>query len=577
MAKVSGRGMQIFCSLFIVIGLVAAGSGVWMLIKSLRSEQWPVTDGVVLTAEMKSHSGSKGGTTYSAAITYEYRVAGEKYLGEKLAIGSMSSSTSYAQGILSRYPVGKQVVVHYSPADASEAVLETGIHGGTWICFGVGTAFALFGLMFLQISRAAARAELPGAPPSGIHPQPDGSVTMDKPPVLMGVIFLLAGIGLTFVTPNDGIPRWIMWAVGAAFGFAGVLILLQRLENKVYSKIATWFVMIPFMAVFHWVSFGVGDRTGTVSGSFIATHTANVRWPFAIFTILVDVIIVVGLIYKLLSISSLAPYRTKIKLGLVVIVLLIVAVMFWPALKKTSSVRPPAGPPFVSTPIDDAFWIQLNRRRSDRYRKQLQAAPAVLVVRESHYAFNPTNGIGMHYGWLDGRLANLNISFSELVALAYGKDYTHTEFPEAWTHGHWTNCYDVICTVTNQPKETLSAAAKQFLWQEYGLTWHLASRDSDVLVLRAKDLRMLETKATKDFARSESIPEFISSLENYFGRPVINETGATNRYDKSIGEVPARWVNGRSTDLDFNNQFLSTVGMELVTANRPQEWLFLDR
>ena len=575
MAKVSGRGTQIFCSLFILIGLIAMGSGVWMAFKSVSSEQWPVTDGVVLTAEMKSHSGEHG-DTYSAAVTYEYRVTGEKYTGNKIAIGSMSSSTSYAQGILSRYPVGKQVVVHYSPEHPAEAVLETGIHGGTWVCLGVGMAFALFGLMFLQLSRAAAQAELPGAPPSGLHTQPDGSVTMDKPPVLMGVIFLLAGIGLSLVTPDNGTPRWIMWAVGATFGFAGLLLLLQRLENKVYSKIATWFVMIPFMAVFHWVAFGAGDRTGTVSGSFIATHTADVRWPFAIFTLLVDLVIVVSLIHKLLSVSSLAPYRTKIKLGLVAVVLLIVALMFWPALKKTSSVRPPAGPPFVSTPIDDAFWLQLDRRRSDKYRKQLQAAPPVLVVRESHYAFNSTNGISNHYGWLDGRLANLHISFSELVAVAYGKDCTHTEFPEAWTHGHWTNSYDVICTVTNQPKETLQAAAKQFLWQQYGLTWHLASRDSEVLVLRAKDLRLLETKATLDFARSESIPEFIRSLENYFSRPVINETGATNRYDKSIGEVPARWVNGRSTDLDFNNQFLTTVGMELVPANRPQEWLLLD-
>ena len=325
------------------------GSGVWMAFKSVSSEQWPVTDGVVLTAEMKSHSGEHG-DTYSAAVTYEYRVTGEKYTGNKIAIGSMSSSTSYAQGILSRYPVGKQVVVHYSPEHPAEAVLETGIHGGTWVCLGVGMAFALFGLMFLQLSRAAAQAELPGAPPSGLHTQPDGSVTMDKPPVLMGVIFLLAGIGLSLVTPDNGTPRWIMWAVGATFGFAGLLLLLQRLENKVYSKIATWFVMIPFMAVFHWVAFGAGDRTGTVSGSFIATHTADVRWPFAIFTLLVDLVIVVSLIHKLLSVSSLAPYRTKIKLGLVAVVLLIVALMFWPALKKTSSVRPPAGPPFVSTP-----------------------------------------------------------------------------------------------------------------------------------------------------------------------------------------------------------------------------------
>jgi len=244
---------------------------------------------------------------------------------------------------------------------------------------------------------------------------------------------------------------------------------------------------------------------------------------------------------------------------------------------KNLPLRPSTEAPFVSTPIDDAFWLQLDRRRSDKYRKQLQAAPPVLVVRETHYAFNSTNGINMHYGWMDGRLANLGISFSELVAAAYGRDYTHTEFPEAWTHGHWTNRYDVICTVTNQPEAALQSAAQRFLRQQYGLVWHTVARDTDVLVLRAKDRQLLQSKATRDFARSKSIPEFIGELENYFGRPVIDETGATNRYDKTIGEVPARWVNGRSTDLDFNNQFLATVGLELVAANRPQEWLVLDR
>jgi hypothetical protein len=29
--------------------------------------------------------------------------------------------------------------------------------------------------------------------------------------------------------------------------------------------------------------------------------------------------------------------------------------------------------------------------------------------------------------------------------------------------------------------------------------------------------------------------------------------------------------------LDFNNQFLATVGLELVATSRPQEWLVMDR
>ena len=589
MAQMSSRGAQLFCSLFIVIGLVTAGTGIWIFANSLRAEHWPVTDGIVQIAEMMSHDANDGGTTYSAKVTYGYQVAGTLYTGDKVTIGQMSAESGYAQGILNRYPVGKKVSVHYSPGDPADAVLETGIHGGTWICLGVGTAFTLFGIMFLQIQRAAARAQIPGAPPSSIRVQPDGSVMMDKPPVLMGVIFLLAGIGVGFVPPDSGRPNWLMYAAGAVFFCGGVMLLLYRLENKVYGKLASFVFLIPFLAIFHWVSFGAGERNGTFSTPFSISQLVNVRTPFAIFTLLIDLAMVAGLIHWLLTgpaartspirISGQPMTKKQLKSMLMVglVLLLALVTIFFSFNKKNPSMKLSAEAPFVSTPIDDAFWLKLDRRHSDKYRKQLKAAPPVLVVRESHYAFNPANGMGTHYGWIDGRMANLHITFSELVADAYGQDYTHTEFPEAWTHGHWTNCYDVIVTVTNQPQAALQSAAKQFLRQQYELSWHLETRNTDVLVLRAKDPQLLQSKATRDFGRSKSIPEFTSELENYFSQPVIDETGATNRYDKTIGDVPSRWVTARSTDLDFNNQFLATVGLELVASSRPQEWLLMDR
>ncbi len=589
MAQMSNRGTQFFCSFFIVIGLVAVGIGIWTLAKSIRSENWPVTDGVIQSAEMKSHEESEGGTTHSAEVTYTYQVAGTSYTGDKVSIGQMSSSSEYAQGILNRYPAGKRVSVHYLPGDPSDAVLETGIHGGTWISLGVGTAFTLFGMLFLQIQRVAARAQMPGVPrSSSVTVQPDGSITMDKPPVLMGVIFLLAGIGLCFVPPDSDKPGWLMYAVGATFFGGGVMLLLMRLENKVYGKIASLVFALPFLAIFHWVSFGAGERNGTVSTPLSLIHGMSVRTPFAIFTILIDLVIVAGVIHWMLkrpaAVTSSRPAsgqhvtQNQLKLMLVAgLFLLLALVAIYFALNNRTSLKGLSlEEPFVSMPIDDAFWLNLDRRRSDIYRAQLKAAPSVLVVRESHYAFNPSNGIGIHYGWLDGRMANLHISFSELVADAYGKDYTHTEFPGAWTHGHWTNCYDVIVTVTNQPKDSLQSAARTFLRQQYGLAWHVKTRDTKVQVLRAKDLQLLQSKATRDFARSKSIPEFASELENYFGRPVIDETGATNRYDKTIGDVPSRWINGRSTDVDFNNQFLETVGLELIATHRSQERLLMD-
>jgi hypothetical protein len=230
-----------------------------------------------------------------------------------------------------------------------------------------------------------------------------------------------------------------------------------------------------------------------------------------------------------------------------------------------------------AAPIDDAFWLKLNRKRVDLYRAQLKTVPPVLVVRESHYAFDPRNGMGMHYGWLDGKVANLHIGFSELVALAYEKDYAHTEFPKAYTNGQWTNNYDVICTVTNQPKEALQAAAKKFLRQHYGLIWHLASKDSDVLLIRAKDPALLQSKSTTDFPNSKAISELAGELENYFSLPVLDKTGAVGRFDKKMELVPARWVNGRTTDLEENNKFLATYGLELVPGRLAQEWLVLEQ
>lgn len=268
------------------------------------------------------------------------------------------------------------------------------------------------------------------------------------------------------------------------------------------------------------------------------------------------------------------------RLGIFLIIVIVTGLGWW----WMTSHKPVREVSVAPKPIDDAYWLHLDRRDSLKYREQLKAAPQVLVVRESHYAFNPTNGMGMHYGWLDGKLANLHITFSELVGYAYAKtgsweqrQYARTEFPEKWTRGQWTNKYDVIVTITNQPKETMQVEARKFLKQQYGLAWHPETRATEVLLIRARDPQLLQSKASTDFPRSKAISELAGELENYFSRPVIDETAATNRYDKTLEEVPARWVNGRTTDLEANNRFLAAFGLELAPAKRPQEWLVMER
>jgi hypothetical protein len=283
----SKRSTRAFFGLFMLIGVVAIGCGAWTLLRSLRCAHWPTTEGVIESAEMGRQSSNDGGDTYSANITYEYHVADVHYESARLAFGAMSASPEYAQGILNRYPVGKKVLVHYDPGHPELAVLETGIHGGTWIALGVGTVFVLASWMFLQMSSRATQAgqTTPTAPSDG---------GLQQPPILMGVLFMLMGSFAFFMEPSGSTPRWIVYAAGGFFVLMGLFLLALHLQNKVYSKILMWTAMLIFLGIFHWVSFGTGERIGTTSSPLSQHSGVSVRMPFAVFTVLLDLAIVAG-------------------------------------------------------------------------------------------------------------------------------------------------------------------------------------------------------------------------------------------------------------------------------------------
>lgn len=285
MAKRIPLGLKLFLGIFILVGAIAVGCGLYNLIRSVRCANWPTTDGVVESANITRHEGDADhGDTFSAEITYQYSIAGIHFEGTRLAFGAMSSSSAYAQGVVNRYPVGKTVVVHYAPEDPQNSVLETGVHGGTWICFGVGALFMLAGIMFLQFFSKANAAGQPAPTTS-----PPG--TMQAPPVLMGVIFTLMGSFACFAEPSGGTPRWVVFAAGGMFVLIGLFLITLRLDNKIYSNMFKWAGLLAFLAIFHWVSFAPGERIGSSTTPFSHHNGVNVKTPFAIFTVLMDLAI----------------------------------------------------------------------------------------------------------------------------------------------------------------------------------------------------------------------------------------------------------------------------------------------
>ncbi len=215
-------GIKFFLGAFILGGLIALGVGGSHFVWSVRSASWPTVEGVVLTSKLEMHEGNKG-ATYSARITYDYQVKGRHYDGRRLAFGALASSTGYAQGILDRYPVGGKVRVYYDPRDPGEAVLEPGLHGGTWVCFGVGTVFVLTGVMLWQMFAAASRAGLISSPAGRRPLSPSGQ----KPPLLMGVIFILMGAFVVIGAGSDAGANWLAVTIGGLFILGGVGLLAK--------------------------------------------------------------------------------------------------------------------------------------------------------------------------------------------------------------------------------------------------------------------------------------------------------------------------------------------------------------
>ena len=84
--------------------------------------QWPATMGNVMMSTIERRSSEDGYTDYPV-VQYSYQVGGQAYESYKLAPGPEVGGTG-ARKVISKYPVGAQVMVFYDPQNPAEAVLE---------------------------------------------------------------------------------------------------------------------------------------------------------------------------------------------------------------------------------------------------------------------------------------------------------------------------------------------------------------------------------------------------------------------------------------------------------------------
>jgi hypothetical protein len=115
---------------FIVLGVFFIGMAIMQQLKAKKAEKtWPTAPGVILSSIVGTHlsHSSRGGTTtqYMPEVAYEYQVNEITYKGSSVGFGKSTTSSRKATEIVSRYPQGTAVSVHYDPQDPAKAVLET--------------------------------------------------------------------------------------------------------------------------------------------------------------------------------------------------------------------------------------------------------------------------------------------------------------------------------------------------------------------------------------------------------------------------------------------------------------------
>lgn len=129
-----------------LVGLAVAASGGHNLIRGLHAdENWSITEGFVLSSDIKSRSG-RGGTSFHPEVRYKYTATYTDFVGDKVSFTDIGLALpGVAERIKEKYPPGSHVVVYYDSDSPSRAVLEPLLWSGFVPHFLLGLALLAYG------------------------------------------------------------------------------------------------------------------------------------------------------------------------------------------------------------------------------------------------------------------------------------------------------------------------------------------------------------------------------------------------------------------------------------------------
>ena len=121
-----------------------------LLYKSLQSENWSQTDGIITKSELYKYGGGDSSVTYEPLVEYQYEVDGKIYKSKRLYFGSSIGSSfkkRRSQKYVNKFPTDTKITVYYNELNIKQSVIETGIHSEILGLFVTGILMCIGGYL----------------------------------------------------------------------------------------------------------------------------------------------------------------------------------------------------------------------------------------------------------------------------------------------------------------------------------------------------------------------------------------------------------------------------------------------
>lgn len=205
------------------------------------------------SSEVKTTRGSKGGSTYSPDVTYEYDVDGAHYTSSQTLVSSLSTSDyNWAEGIVNRYHQGQKAEAYFNPFNPGDAFLvkEHSFFPYFFILFPmihltIGQGAILAALGYFGVNRPIAIAQTDG----WYQIQPDVSITNRRKFALLACLWWYGVGGFTlghffYVTENRADFAFVLG--GSIYCALGLISLIPAIRwSLILHELADPIVRMP--------------------------------------------------------------------------------------------------------------------------------------------------------------------------------------------------------------------------------------------------------------------------------------------------------------------------------------------